>query len=417
MRAISSPVERSPTRVGRRLAAYSAPVAVQLLTSALSLPILIGTIGPEPWSDLVVVQAVTAVSLVVLGFGWGTTGPTMIALADTSQRAEIYRDSLTVRVALFAVVGPLSWFAACWTTHLPVAATVLATAAYLMPGLGASWYFIGESAPQRLLLWDTMPRVIGTWVGLAATLISRDVTMFVALQAVFSVAGAIVSSIVILRGSTARPRFSWQRALATMRAQIPGVVTAGTTAMYTNIPLIIVALAEAQAKAPFALGYRLLKISLSAGAPLTQFLQGWIPRARADQVPDRVRAAARIAIGAGALGGIAFVLCVPWVGGAFALGHIHLPFAFSLPFGLAFGLIVASQTIGLACLTSLERARDLAGSTLAGAVLGTFAMLAASGAAGATGVVWAFVAAEATVLGVQIILLRRAVGARVIQSP
>jgi O-antigen/teichoic acid export membrane protein len=86
-----------------------------------------------------------------------------------------------------------------------------------------------------------------------------------------------------------------------------------------------------------------------------------------------------------------------------------IPFGFDLstPIGVGFAAVALSQVLGLACLVTIGRARELARSTVVGALAGTPMIVLGALNFGVVGVAWAVALSEALVAGYQFLVLRR----------
>lgn len=109
----------------------------------------------------------------------------------------------------------------------------------------------------------------------------------------------------------------------------------------------------------------------------------------------------------GIVGGTGLALLGPTAAEILIQDSIDFSFNLSVPIGLCFAAVAVSQVLGLACLVSIGRARDLARSTVVGAVFGIPLILAGALLAGVVGVAWAVAVSEVLVAGYQFGLLHR----------
>lgn len=390
-----------------RVAGFSLPFLLTTVTSLISNPIVIVLVGPTSWAGLAVVQSVAALATVVVGFGWAVSGPTMVAAADAVARPTLFRDSLAARCALFVVAFPLAALvAALIAPGLQPIDAVVALAAYLLPALGANWYFVGEARPRRLLVFDTMPRVLGIVTGLPLLAVTRDLTIYVSVMAAWAVLGVIATSVRVLRRATFQHALSPLRAFGRMREQIAGVLTSASSTIYANSPLIAASALITGSIEEFTLAFRLYLIALSLLSPITQVMQGWIP-STAGEVRHRVSVAARAAVVIAVIGGVLFALLAPWAGELLSVGRIDLGFDLSVPLGIAMAAGFTSQVLGLACLFALGRARVVAISTVVGSLGGIVALVLLGALWQIPGLAWSLAVAEWAVALIQVVALVR----------
>lgn len=390
---------------------FALPVLLSAVVGVFAIPLLTISVGRETWGLIYLAQTVGQIGGVAVAFGWGATGPAIVAATPQAARAPLFRQSLAIRSVLFLVVAPLAVTAMLLLTRGDVALSVLGGIVYLIPLLGAGWYFVGEGKPMRLLLWDAVPGIAGTVTGVIAAVVTNDPTPFLICQGLGYVCAVTASALVVLRGprdpatdpSTLK---SWRQTLSDQRS---GVATSATATLYAGLPVIAVSwFMPASLQATFSLAHVLYRYCTIAFTPIQQFFQSWVP-ADPGHLLRRVRTAAIAAASIGALGGTLLAALGPFASRLLdrsAGGGIG--FELSLPFGVAIAAVCASAVIGLACLVALGRTRDVAISTVAGAIVGApLILLAASMTCDLTLVAWAFAISELAVVAVQIVALRR----------
>jgi O-antigen/teichoic acid export membrane protein len=392
-----------------RLATFALTVGLGTVVGLIAIPIITGIVGSDAWAVQALVQAQATLFGVLVAFGWGTVGPTMVAAALPSHRPQIFADSLITRGYLFLVTAPL--MAGVMVLLQPGHAlfVILASIAYLLPYLGASWYFIGEAKPLRLFLVDALPQLIGTIVGLLVLTATRDFTLLVATQLIFNLIAVLLSSMLVLRGAAERLAFDYsiRSSLFRMAQQRHGVVTAATGSLYVNLPMVAVNLLLPAQLDVYAFADRLFRFSASVFSPILQFIQGWIPEGGPGAVTHRIRRAAQVAPILGIIGGTGLGLLGPTAAEILVKDSIDFGFTLSIPIGLSFAAVALSQVLGLACLVSIGQAKELARSTVVGAVFGIPLIIAGALLGGVVGVAWGVAASEVLVAGYQSVLLRR----------
>lgn len=388
---------------------FALPVLLSALVGIFAIPLLTASVGNQTWGLIYLAQTVGQIGGVAVAFGWGATGPAIVAATPQAARAPLFRQSLVIRSVLFLVVAPLAVTVMLLLTRGDIALSVLGGIVYLIPLLGAGWYFVGEGKPLRLLLWDAVPGITGTVVGVAATMVTNDPTSFLICQGLGYVCGVTASALVVLRGprepatdpSTLK---SWRQTLSDQRS---AVVTSATATLYAGLPVIAVTWFLPSLQGTFSLAHVLYRYCTIAFTPIQQFFQSWVP-VHPEQLLRRVRTAAIAAGSIGVIGGTLLAILGPFASHVLAAGKSGIGLELSLPFGVAIAAVCGSAVIGLACLVSLGHTRDVAISTVVGAIVGApLILLAASMSGELAPVAWAFAISELAVIAVQVVALRR----------
>jgi hypothetical protein len=360
-----------------------------------AIPLLVGAAGAGAWADLVIGQTVGTFVAVVAAWGWAVTGPTSVAAASVGERPVLYRRSLAARAVLavpcllaVVLVVPL-------LVDGPVVEAVLSGEAMVVGALGGTWYFVGAGDARRLLLLDTLPRAAGVLVG--AVLVASGAPLLLA--PVAQVLGALVA---VLAAAGSARRAGWResapvRLTGVLASQSAGLLTAGASALYVALPLLVVSQVAPGAAPAFAVVDRLLRYGVLAAAPISGVAQSWVP-----SEPSSLLARARRARGGallwGAAGAIAYAALGPLVGSLLTTGEVRLPLLLVLAYAAAAGCILASQVVGLAVLLSLGDRRALAVSTLLGLVLAAVLVPVGALTAGAVGAAAGLAVSELAVL-------------------
>lgn len=391
-------------RLIARLGPYGLNTLVTLVTGLLSVPLIIVLAGSAQWTGLAVSQSVAAMAAVVVGFGWTATGPSTIAALAAADRPAVYWRSLQARTLLLLVAAPVAGWVSVAITGLDPAPAVLGTTAYLMQAVGGMWYFIGESRPYRVLLWDTLPRTLAILVALGALAMTRSLTVYTAILLAGTVAAALLAAVVILRGHP-RPLVGWRGLGRELRAQRHGFIATSTGALYSNSPLIIASIIIPGPIDAFALAFKLFHYAVAAIQPIVQLLQGWVPAAGKGAVPGRVRRARGMAAVGAAILGIGMAALLPVAAWPLSAGSIAIDASLSVPFGVCLAAVFLNQIFGLACLPAVGRADALASSSAVGAGVGVILLCVLAAAAGEPGLAWALAATEALVAAIQLVVL------------
>ncbi|WP_440151312.1 hypothetical protein [Arthrobacter sp. SAFR-179] len=403
----------------RRLISFAATVGASTVVSLVTVPLIIGRTSAQAWGSLAVIQTGAILFGVLVAFGWGTTGAATVASMPRDARPAMYLESLVSRAYLFIFTLPIMIVVMLLISPAGVGVVVAGSVAYLLPFLGATWYFIGEARPARLFLLDALPQMTGVLVGFLVLNITGELAHFLIALAVLTAVGVLLSSAVILRGLPANTKvpLGLRAALARLAPQRHGVITAGTTSLYVTLPLLAVSALAPSATPLYAMGDKLFRFGLVAFSPVLQVIQGWVPEGGPDTVAHRARRAAFIGPLIGLLGGAVITVATPTIAAMLSHGELKLTMTQALPFGLMFTVVACTQIIGLACLVAMNQSKALASSTVLGALAGVPLILAAAYFLDAWTVAWAVVVSELVVLAYQADALRRQLGRQKITTP
>lgn len=301
-----------------KLAGYGLSMLLLAVASLIAIPAMILASGNPAWGAIALGQGVGGVGSVLIGYGWWMSGPADIATGDATSRRLEFTESLKVRLVLLvpvmAVAALISWWLAPVNPELAVLGAITAA----LPGLTANWYFVGLARPYAFLVVETLPRLAGTVVGIAAMTSGADAGVGLLCQGAGLLAAFVISSAWIFR-HLARQRAgrSPLRPLTSLlRVHGAGLASGLGGNIYSTAPLVIVTVVAPSVQPVYALVDKLQRqISVGLG-PLITVLQGWVPRA-ADPAP-RARRALWAGAGATVLIGILVLalgpLALRWLG-------------------------------------------------------------------------------------------------------
>lgn len=395
-------------RMGQRIGGFSASVILTGATGLLTIPIVVASAGSEAWASIAVGQAIGVIATVLVGLGFAQLGPTVLARATRSDRAQYYWDSAVLRVLAYVTVIPFVLFASLVLTPDDGPTTVVAALGATAIALSAPWYFIGAADPKAMLLFDAVPRAVGMWAGALATAVTRDgLTMAIAILC-GSIASASVSFAVIRHRDGAPATRGLTQLGGVVKGQLSGIGIGFFSTVYQSMPLLLVSAILPGATASYALGDRIRQQAATAVAPIAQAAQGWVPRASRGGLIGRVRSVRNAALALAVLSTTLFILLAPPISQFLGAGVVSVGLDLSVPLGVTFGLSVATLLIGSACLLPLDRAGAVARSALAGTVAIAVALCMVVLAPSASAVAIATSFAQAAVLISQLWSLRRA---------
>lgn len=393
----------------RRLATFSATTGLGSLAALVTVPVIIAGAGGYQWGVQASIQSASGLFGVLVSFGWGTTGAAEVSVLAHDERPQWYADSLVGRLYLFFVAYPVMVIVMSFLNPHFVPLVLVASAAYLMPFLGASWYFIGEAEPTRLLRFDALPQVLGVVASVFVMVMTRSLVATMGTQLVFNATAPALAARVIFRSGSKRPHLNWslRATMSRLVGQRHAVATSAAASLYVSTPLLVLNVLHPSAMALYAIGDKLFRFSLTAFAPVLQFVQGWIPEGGRATMLHRVKQTARLTPLISLLGSVCVVVLGPWAAGILSASHIDFGLSMALPFAVVFFAVSITQIVGLACLVQLGRTRDLARSTVLGAIAGVPLIVVGAWVGAAHGVAWALAISEVVVLVYQSVVLVR----------
>lgn len=384
----------------KRLMSFALTTGLSSLVGLVAVPVIIAGAGPELWGIQAALQTAATLFGVFVSFGWGTTGAAEIARLPTDRRPQEYANSLVSRGYLALAVYPVMVCVMGILNSHHLGLVAIGSATFLVPFLGAPWYFVGEARPARLFWLDGFPQTLGVAVSVLVMIATRDLVAVLATQLVFNLCAVTLSARAILGSSPAKPDFdlSPRSAFRRLGHQRHAVATSATTGLYVSLPLLMINAIAPASLSLYAMGDKLFRFALLAFTPFLQLVQGWLPEGGPENLRHRIRQAARLTPAVGLCGGLAIALLGPWAAALLSAHKIDFGPSLSVPFGLVFAAVAVTQVLGLACLVQLRATRSLAQSTIVGAVSGIPLILIGVFAAGAEGVAWALALSEVAVL-------------------
>lgn len=390
-----------------KIGTYLGAVVLTNVVGLISLPIVIRVAGPTLWGGIAVSTSISSFFSVVILLGWGATGPTGVAPAGFSARGRIFMESLLLRSIIFLVLATPAILLVIYTAPGEKQANVVALMTGLLSGLSSVWFLIGEGRAQAVLLLDTLPRSIGTLVGVFALLHTHDLLWHVTCQLVGAVAATSLTSVTILRRYRVRlRRIPAGAVLALLREQRLGVMTTGFSSLYVNAPLVALAALSPASVPIYALADRLQKLASNVFASFTQSVQAQMNTN--GLLEHRIKKYLKLTISLGALTALAYgsgmFVAAPLLSG----GSIEPDPYLILALSISLFCICITGVTGLAFLTSLGHLKSVASSTISGGVAGLVMLLLLSSWFGVRGAATAVASSELIVLIWQLVALRKA---------
>lgn len=385
----------------RRLLAFVFTTGLSSLAGVLAAPVIIAGAGEYDWGVQAAIQSAALLFGVVIAFGWGTTGAAEVASMPSELRPQWYADSLVSRLYLLCAVYPVMVAVMTLLNPEHFALVAVGSAAYTVSSVGASWYFVGQARPDRLLRLDALPQTAGIVASIGVMLLTGDLVLTVATQLVFNLTAVLLSAIVVLRDGPGGLRFDWsvRRAVSRLADQRHAVTNSATTALYSSAPLLVLNIFAPTAMPLYAMGEKLYRFALAAFVPVLQFTQGWIPERGAQELPSRVSKALRWTPLVSLIGACCLVALGPWAASVLSQGQIVLDMGMALPFAIVLFAVTVGQILGLAILVPFGKRRTIALAPVIGAVLGLPLLIAGAVLFSALGVAWALAVSELAVAG------------------
>ncbi|GAA2180411.1 hypothetical protein GCM10009785_11120 [Brooklawnia cerclae] len=401
----------------KRLSAFVLTSGMSSLVSLIAVPVIIARAGDYQWGIQAAIQSAATLFGVVVAFGWGTTGTGEVAILPVAERPQFYAGSLVSRIYLWLLTYPLMALVMALLNPDFVLLVLVGSATYLMPFLGASWYFVGESKPSRLFWFDALPQTTGLAASVVTMLITSDLVATVTTQLIFNTIGVSVSALVVFRTSAAPVRLNWSIPAAFRRlwGQRHSVATSAASSLYVSTPLLVLNALHPSAMSLYAMGDKLFRFGLTAFTPVLQFIQGWLPEGGRENLAYRVKRAAQFVPFISLVGAACILALGPWASRLLSANQIDFGFGMSLPFALVFFAVSITQVLGLACLVQLKRTKALATSTIIGATAGIPLVILSAWFFAAQGVAWALVVSEIAVLVYQAVAVARELRQRTVE--
>lgn len=377
----------------RGLGLFGLSVVLNGGVSLISIPVIVGLVGADPWASMATGQAIGASFGVLTIFGWGLTGPVTIAMARPEGRPKIFLDSLFARaVLLVPLLGIQAAVTIAIVPHEKLVAFI-AGVAMMLAGASGNWYFTGESRPDRFLLLDTVPRVTGTLAGVVAVAATGELLFFALAQLGGAIVALVVSASVIFRGSRLdiRAAAHWPTITRSLLEQRHGVVATAVFAAYTPAVLALIALLVPALLPMFVLADRVGKFVAMAVSPLLQVFQGWVPAASGTELVRRIRISGWVALATAFVAGGVYTASLPSFSELLTHGQVGFGVAATIAFGLNMTMSILSPYLTNVGLMTLGRVRAVAVSVVAGVAISLIGLVIVVSVDGPEFTFWALV--------------------------
>jgi hypothetical protein len=362
-----------------RLAGFTGLPLLSLATPFLLLPVLSRIAGAEGWSSIVAGQAVGTFGATFIAWGWSIQGTVQVARNPSPQfRAELYRESIRVRLLLgllvFPMVSLITGLLAEPELRLEAIAMSWTTA---VAGLSPAWFCIGVGKPGLLAVYDTIPRVIATLVATPLLLVTGKIWLYAPVLLI-----AVTWSMISFQRRVvpeATGTFSrWGNTASTLKSQAgaAGISVSGNAYAATPVP-VAQALVAPAAAAGFGSADTVYRFGLFSVIALGNTLQGWTLEKSDEPAKHRHAMAIWSHAGLGVVGGALLATLGPLATEILFGAQVRASPSTCFFYGLAFTFISASSPFMRNLLIPFGGQRLILAWTAVSAVLGLGVMIAA----------------------------------------
>ncbi|XBB65416.1 hypothetical protein ABFU82_14995 [Nocardioides sp. WV_118_6] len=381
----------------RRLG-FLLPPAAQALVVLVSLPVMLGALGPAGWSSVAVAQTVGGLCGTVIALGWGVSGPARVgrAVAPATVLSEASWSKALVAGPVVLVGVGVALLLHPGGPGGPVALGVTSTAVL---GLAQTWYFVAADDVRRLLLLDTLPRLVLGLAGWAAVAGGADVRVGLATQTAAALVGFALCWARITR--PARRTTTLRACAAVVLGQRFALATQVLGSAFLFGPLLVLAPVHPAALAVFGLVDRVQRQLVTASIPLGNVvLARRMAHERRTAGPPQVRVGRRlldVALVAAGCGLAAGALAVPLLA-YLGAGAVRVPVTVALLMGVVVAGAVATLLMPTMVHAPLGRERRAVLAAATGVLVGMPAVALLGAELGALGAQVGIVAGQAAAL-------------------
>jgi O-antigen/teichoic acid export membrane protein len=389
----------------KRISGFALIPALAMISPLIALPFITRAAGAEGWAAIATGQALGATASLIIQFGWGTTGPPLVATKDERAGRSLYFTSVLMRATIFIVASPIAIVIACmivpgeWTLIV-----ALMCAASAVSGLSPGWYFVGIGRPLPLMWFETLPRLGGVFLSTLLIAITGNLLLYALTTVVVETTMVVISA-----SKLSRPTLTFRAHIGEVslhiREQWSLAASALVSSGYTRLSVPLVAIIAYSQAPVFASTDRIQTLSRSVIKPFVQSFQGWV----AESLDDEIRFKRKFLISTGVVSALTFALSsgvailLPIVDTLLFGPEITITSLQSALLGLAVFAIGISNCTSTFFLAPQRRISTIATSTIAGSIVGVPMIWLGATFAGATGALAAIAVVELFVVGWQIV--------------
>ncbi|WP_167132204.1 polysaccharide biosynthesis C-terminal domain-containing protein [Paramicrobacterium chengjingii] len=387
----------------RSLGFFILPLA-GLLTPLLAIPAITSQFGASGWAAVAIGQSIGTAVAVLVELGWGLSGPQRVARLADNAAYRLLAYALQTKFIVYAPLAVVSGFLAYSLAHSHNIEAALVAVGFSSMGLTASWYFVGRTRPWLLLGTEGLCRFVAIAIASALLLLGAPLIVYPLVGLIVpAFLAPLFALLVARRGSNVKAMFlSPARLLFMIRAQGSAVSARAVSSIYIALPVALVSIVSPSSVAIFAAGERLLRITLGGLAAVPNSLQGWVggSSTRAVRV-RRAELAVLINVGLGVVAAVIFGLLAPFASKLIFTNAATIPPELAWAVAAVLFVVCISRSTGNIALVALGRVKYVLVSALAGALIGTPALLLLAHLMGAVGAAVAELVSEALVLAIQ----------------
>ncbi len=392
--------------LARRIVAFAGAPFLSLVAPFFFLPVLSRLAGVEAWVAIAVGQSVGGFAALVVGMGYPTLAPPILAVASDERRRRYIATSLHVRLPVWGIAAVAAGIVAGVLAPGAFRADAVATAiAMSLAGLAPTWYWVGVGRALPILWSEVLPRALAMVLAAGVLLVEGDLLWYPALLGLAMVAGPAV--IYARVGATELWNPNRQEVTAVLRGHLLATIAESAAGAYNALAVTLVAQVTPVAQtARYVSGDKAYRIGQYGVSALGNALQGWVAERGPDGVGRRMRAAIALHVTLGLVGMVGFGLIGPWFTKALFGADVGIDRATALGFGVAIFGIALGTVFGRIGLIMLGARRAFMVCVVSASAVGATALLLAGHRWGAPGAAWALGGteiasgvAQATVLG------------------
>ncbi|HWC21299.1 MAG TPA: hypothetical protein VG502_03275 [Flexivirga sp.] len=373
------------------------------------LPAVTSAYGDRGWPAIALGISIGGTTGVISELGWGVNGPSHVARARPAARARLYVLSLVTQAAAalpISILSALAGFLISEHFRIECALTALATC---WAAMSPSWFFIGSGEPSNIVRTDSIPKVSCTLAAAAAIALGAPLWVYPLGLLTATAIGLTVGMRLTGAHWHMLNGFGLRRVVRVFEIQWLALQSTIASAIYIGAPTTIVGMVAPGALGIFSAADRLQRMLLSLLQSVPQAFQNWVGSAPSPAARrERAIRAVKINSVIGALCGGAFVVVAPIASRILFTGHFTISWRLASACAVVVFCTTTSRAAGKIGLVIFRRLDVLRTSSVAGAGVGVVMLLTLPTRFGAMGGLLAVAAAEATVLGIQLLGLRRA---------
>ncbi len=342
--------------------------------SLVMIPTMVTTSGPEAWSSAAIGQAVGAIGATVIGYGWGLTGPAMIATQEPDRWRACYLESLRLKLSISLPVITTASLISAWTAPANLSFAVAGCISASMVGLSTEWFYVGINRPFWMFVLETLPRVLGGLAAIATMSLGwLGADRALLIQAAGVLAGVCISTFAIYRITSpwaSRERGPRAPIFELLKRHRAGVVSQSMASFYNAAPIAVVGSLSPGSLPVFAVMDKALKQIITVMQPGVTAIQGLTPNADSSRRLKNVRESLLLSAAVSAL----LIALVVSVGGAFlawlSAGMIEFSLGLVALLSINCGLLLFDSFLSRGILSAIGRSDTIARVTTVGVVLG-----------------------------------------------